>query len=409
MPKLRGIIAFSLFCTVVVGMPATARSNSLNFYLEHDYTQGSQKTTTAEGVSKTDIHAFAQKYRLNLDRQIFPNLVLRGGGMFDRADSSVNDSTGDVDSVNTEINPFVDLSLVTPLYSAVLGYNRRQQRSESSDAPTLTLIREVRNAAFSWRPADLPSLGLQFTEADTFDKERQQQDDFSRRFLLNSGYSLDAWTIAYQGSLGQTEDRLAQLRTDEQTHSGRIGFDRRFWQNRITVGSSYQLTYRQIETTSAGSGEVTTPVPAIVGLAALDETPTEGELTATGALTDGNLTAATGVDLGSAAGEPTLRNIGLQLEPESEVNALYLSVDRELSRTVAAAFTWEIYTSNEGRDWQYVQTVAAALSIPSSTASRCVSPPCAASMSRWWWRPSRRRPSAASIIPISPSPKCRRS
>ena len=93
----------------------------------------------------------------------------------------------------------------------------------------------------------------------------------------------------------------------------------------------------------------------------VSDTPSQVVLPPNAILIDGNLASGGGVDLGlpSPGGDARPRNLGLDFFNATEVNTLFVWVDRELPLDIANSFSWEIYTSEDNRNWTLRQTVSA--------------------------------------------------
>jgi hypothetical protein len=82
-------------------------------------------------------------------------------------------------------------------------------------------------------------------------------------------------------------------------------------------------------------------------------------------MVDGNLAAGTGINLGLplSGGDARFRNMGLDFLVATEINTLFVLVDRDVSQ-VADTFSWRIYTSSDNQNWELRQTVVPAIYSP---------------------------------------------
>jgi hypothetical protein len=82
-------------------------------------------------------------------------------------------------------------------------------------------------------------------------------------------------------------------------------------------------------------------------------------------MVDGNVAAGTGINLGlpTPGGDARFRNMGLDFLVATEINTLYVWVDRDVAQ-VADTFSWRIYTSSDNRNWDLRQTVVPAIYSP---------------------------------------------
>jgi len=332
-------------------MPGTARADGIKGTVEYGYSHSETEARTAEGETiRGEAQSLTQRYRLTFDRSFYPNLVLRGGGFFERADTTAETQGSETDFTSTSLSPFADLTLSTPLYMASVGYSRREDKLESGGSKT-QVARETYNATLGWKPVDLPDLTLRYIRADTFDPGRVTQDLTSETLQWSSRYvPVRPLELTYQGTLNRTTDRVGGVEAEDLTNSGRVTYADRFLGGRISVHTNYGISHRRTEIRASRGGEVTSLVQAFAGLFAIDDTPVEGELAPAPALVDGNQTGSAGIDIGA----PPLgdlqgaapRNLGLDfLQVDAEVNGLLVWVDRPLPASVASSFRWDVYVS----------------------------------------------------------------
>jgi hypothetical protein len=365
---------FSLAGLAALIDPPAARADGLRGTVEFDYTISDSESRNAGAAAvQTDTQSFTQRYRLDIDRTLFPFLKLRGGGLFEKIDSTSTTGGTDIDSTFTRVNPYAELLLGNPLYNAAVGYNRQEEKSEG-DAGSSKLIRELYNARIGWLPVDLPTLTAQYTHVATFDPDRVVQDTIQETVLVGSTYKpVKTVELAYQGNWNSSEARVSGVETKDTTHTGRITYGDRLLAGRLSLNGNYNIANRHTETHATRGGEVTTTVQAFAGLFALDDTPLEGALNENPALIDGNLTASAGVDIGLPnPSDPqafALRNMGLDLlRPDADVSGLLVTVDRSLTETdapgVAGSFLWAVYVSTNNLDWTLWQAGSPAPFVP---------------------------------------------
>jgi len=348
---------------ILVSFPCVAAADSIRGTLDLNYSFFSSKTEDASGVTtKTDTNQFNPRFALNIEKTLFPNLRLNAGGIFEK--NILDFESGETDSKTTltRVRPYVDLTLNTPLYTAGVGYNRREEKQKSSGSPSFTNINEDYNAILGWRPEGFPSINMLFTKTNTFDEDRSFQDITRNSVSLNSKYGYKNIDLRYQGSFNDTKDKLNDLEILDLTHSGRAAYSQSFFDRRVSLYSSYNIFRQEIKTSSTGTGEVLFQVLPFAGLSDLDDSPTHGTLPANPALIDGNLTASSGINIGlpPLGGDTRPRNFGLDFLNVTEVNNLLVWVDRELPPDIANSFSWDIYTSADNLNWTFLTTASPA-------------------------------------------------
>ncbi len=336
--------------------------------LEYNYTFFDSETKDVFGnKTETKSHNHNPRFTLNIDTKIYPNLRLHAGGI---AEANITD--GEIDDIDTKtkvtrFRPYVDLTLQTPLYTAGMGYIRREERTKVEDSPSVTLVNEEYNGLLEWRPDGFPTSRLYLKRTNRFDEREQFQDIREDSLELISKYAYKGLDLYYRGTYLHTLDDITDLDTKQQVHAGRVTYTDAFFDKRVSLQTNYNVTYQQTKTDSKGTGTVQFPIFPFAGLFSIDPTPgdsTDIPMLPNPALIDGNLTASSGIDIGlPAIGEPTdPRNIGLDLLNVTEVNQLLVWIDRDLSSnpTIANSFSWQIWTSSDNLTWALFTTISPA-------------------------------------------------
>ena len=335
-------------------------------YLEFNYSNSAINTEDETGeTSKTKSDSFNQLYNLSLKKTLFPNVFLNAGGIFKK-----NSTSSGTDGENTEgstirINPFIDLTLKTPVFMLGGKYNIREEKTKGSDLLSVTNVNENYNAIFGWKPEGLPSVDLRFERVNLFDRDRLNQDTtndfFSLALQYTPGYGyLKGLEIRYQPSYREIQNSLDDIVTVNLVHNARVTFSDTFFNRRVSLFTSYNLAYTETEiTTSDKTIEVSAQLFPFSGLSAIDDTPADNALNLNSSLIDGDLSAATGVNLGLPlpGGDKNPRNIGIDFVVDTEVNNIFVWVDRELPDKIARSFKWDIYSSPDNQNWTFLTTI----------------------------------------------------
>ncbi len=337
-------------------------------FLEFDYGFLSTTTKDATGnVTKTETNTYNPRLNLNLDTTIFPNLRLNAGGIIEQNISIFKSDDSRTESTTTDFRPFINLTLSNPLYNAGIGYNRRQETVRTSGSPGVNTVDEDYNAILGWKPVGFPSIDVRLTRTDLFDTERVSQDTTTDFIALSSRYAYKGLDIRYEANYTDTKDKLNHLETKDMVQTGRITYIDSFLDSRVSLNSSYNISYDETKTSPAGgtpAGTVSLQIFPFAGLSLITDTPTMGALSPNPALIDGNLTASTGMNIGlpGLGGDTTPRNIGLDFLNVTEVNGLFVWVDRDLSSapTIANSFSWDIYTSSDNLNWTFFTALPSA-------------------------------------------------
>jgi len=336
-------------------VPAVVAADGITGYLDLTYSHSSTQTADPSGaVTDTKLNALNEQLNLTLTRTLFPNLRLLANGIFEH--DKVTSETNGVETTSTTriLRPFVDLTLRTQLYTVGVNYTRRETKNSVSDLPSSTDVNEAYSAIIGWKPEGLPSFDMRYVHTNTFDEARLVRDNTDDFFSVQSQYEpVKGVGLRYRGTYDDNKERLKELETKNLTNDARVTYDGKFLGDRATVSASYEITARSTEIITGGQGEVDFQIFPFSGLSSIDDTPTEGALDPNPALIDGNNTAAAGINIGlpPVGGDTKPRNVGLDFVAITEVNELFVYVDRDLPAEVAASFSWDVYISRDNLNW----------------------------------------------------------
>lgn len=330
----------------------------------------STTTTDVNGVvTTTEGTNWYPRLTLNADTLITPTFRLSAGGMFELSTSDTTSQFGagadrvDVSATLLRLRPFIEVRSTNQAFSPGAGYYRRENRTSSRGTPTRTLVSDDYAAYLGVKPTGLPHSDLQFVRTRTFDADRTTDDTTKDFGSILSRYNFKGTNLYYQGSFLDTTDRLRGFQTRQVANSARMAQSRSFFKRRLQWNAAYSIDRQTLTAKATGDGgEVAVPVAPFAGMSALSDTPLTIALTQNGGLIDGNLTASAGINIGVPAvgAESQARNIGLDFVTPTEVNRLWLWVDRDLLVNIANAFTWELYTSTDNITWRRETLVSAA-------------------------------------------------
>jgi hypothetical protein len=338
-----------------------ACADGINLRGEFNYTNTVSDTTNkSTGIETTTESAFFnQRYNFDFSKTLYPYLTFLGGSLYE-----IENSKSTIEDLDTEfeeklLRPFVQLNLNNPIYGAGVTYRRTERQTEITGTPDTRDFRDELDAIFSVRQTRIPDFNISYRQTRTYD-DPETNDDIDKRLTFDTTYS--AWNklkADYLWTRIETEDRIRNSETMEQTHNGRIEYTDDFLNNRISLFTSYNIRYNTLEFPSVG--DVESQLVPVAGLASLDDTPEDGPaLGQNNSLIDGNLVVSTGIDIGLGGDRTTLTNIGLDFGFPVSINKIQLWVDRSLSLTVSNSFSWSVYTSPDNTstsDWTLITTV----------------------------------------------------
>lgn len=336
---------------VIIVSHGIARAEGIRLFSELELSQVESELIRKDTgqTTKSDSTNFNQNYNLNVSRTVYPYLNFQGGGIF-QLDSSDSTTDGiDTDREKRTIQPFFEVNLNNPIYGAGLGYRRGEIKDSGSGISSTKDIREEYNARLVWRPVDLPRIDLRYTRTQASD-EPETMDSVDNLFALDSRYEFKGLRLYYSYTRDENQDKVTDIELLREVHQGSVDYSRRSSRNRLLVATGYRINYSTTEVSGSGGGAII-PVLRFAGVFSLDDTPEDGpSLASNVALIDGNLTVSAGIDIGLAGDRTTQTNIGLDFGFPTEVDTIFLWVDRSLPSSVAGSFSWTIYTSPDNDD-----------------------------------------------------------
>ncbi|WP_129126949.1 hypothetical protein [Geomonas oryzae] len=354
----------------VLLQPQRAAADLLNGYLEWDYSHLQSQTRDATGTSgdqKGD--GLTQKYNLLLNKTFLPLLSLRAGYLWesDRNWLTTN-GTGARSSITTSL-PSVDLLMGSPMLNASLGYSKRKEADSSAGTSLPDRYNEDYHASIGWRPEGLPAVSLLLNRINTFDGRRQVEDSGSDRATLGITYNVKNLDLKYLFNYNDQKDKLVGLDVSQASHTGMASYSGQFFDERVSLYSTYNVTGQGTDTSSSGRGMVDQQLTLVSGLFALTgpgqqyvvpETATLGSYPL---LVDGNVGTSAGVDLGPQPGLQAKRNFGFDFQnPQTTVNRVLVWVatsnGQRLPDAIARQYAFTVYQSQDNLTWTRVSTVS---------------------------------------------------
>ena len=346
---------------------SNARADGVRFNSDILYTKADTSTKLkATGESfDSDYYQIDQTYNLNVSKRFFPYLNFETGAVYEYNQLSSDTEGNKVDVDEQILNPFAELNLDNPLYNAGVGVRTRRREQKITDLPKTKADRDEITGSVGMTPGELlPNWNLRYTHLHTYD-DPETIDQIQKTLLLDSSWRpLEGLNLDYTYTRVDSEERSLDFDTLQQTHFGRIGYFRSFFDGRLSMNSGYSINYNKFEFSSE-TGFVENPLLRSAGLSSLDISPEDGPaLSINGALIDGNLIASAGLDMGTAGDQTQLLNIGLDLGFPQAVDQVRIWVDRQLTTVVSNSFTWSVYTSPDNTDlsiWTLAATISPAI------------------------------------------------
>ncbi len=286
-------------------------------------------------------------YTLGLKQEVTETMSLQESIRYSRGWRQEYDSQS--------VDPSLRFGINNDLFLFELSGSASQQRhSVSADQQRATWEAVW---ASSWQKRFVPNLratyGEDFQEDDTFPKltENASQND-----SLALDWDLELFKAYYNYNHRRYDNIVTDRQSDSTSNFARLEADHGFWQNRLTIGVAQQYSEtRDITTTSLGNATTALIRQSLSQvLHGFDSTPltTTNELSTVAALHDGDLTTASAVSTNGIDVPP--HNIAIKADFKI-IDAIYLYTTLDKA-TVAAGFTFALYTSDNGTDWQLKST-----------------------------------------------------
>ncbi len=338
-------------------------ADGIDGFTELDYDNSSSKSKDSTGKeTNSDSTNFTHKYYLTLNKSFFPNLRLNAGGIFERSYSKSNTDGAESRSMDTNSNLFGNLVLNTPLYNAGTGYTKRVEKTNSQGSDPTALVNEDYSLFLGWKPDELPAVDLRLSRTYNYDYRHLSQDLVTDLALLNLKYlPIKQLDLRYSATYTNPTDKLNATETKDLVQATRATYTDTFFNKRTQVYLNYNFSNRVTTTTTAGAGTVTTQVSPLSGLSLIEaftDLPAIDALQSNTAVIDGNPTASAGINIGFSpriAGDNQSRDIGFGFaDNTSEMNTIYVFVDKNLPGNVWGAFSWAVYKSDDNQNWTVV-------------------------------------------------------
>ncbi len=371
--RARARVALALVLAV-----AARRASAEGFaaYLQPGYVNEHTESTDATSHTYSyDRQQLLQNYRLWLDKDLFRNLTLSLGGLFQDTTTWLDGQTGPGspgssrgDQIATDLN--ARLTLSTPILSGGAGYEKRQDRA--TGVPRLT--DEVWSGYLTWRPLDLPTLDMRVSHDHTYDEYRRVEDLTVTSAFLQARYDLKRGDVRYILNWVDNDDAIVSTESRSLDQMVQGTYNDSFFDGRTTLYGTATGEVRTADTIASGpGGTVATQRFPIAGFSATEAppaTPEQETLAPNSLIVDGNPTSSANVNLGwSRSLDPTddyPRAMGAQFaDVVTTVNFAYLYLDRALTPEAVTDFQavgrFRAFTSDNNAQWTEVVGVGAAV------------------------------------------------
>jgi hypothetical protein len=300
--------------------------------------------------TRIDSSFFRQLYNVELQKEIFPYLNFRTGGLFRLNDRTTIRRTEAEGKEETDFEErlgrlFAELHLDNPLYNAGATYSWSE--SEEGVANKLKTTREEINSIFRWRPVGLPLLDLEYNRLRAY-TDPSSRDVLTQVFRLLSRYEYEGFSYDYRYTRNDQNETIEDFGTLSQIHDGGMRYSDSFFADRLRVTGGFRLTHSTLEPT--GTGDVKLPTTSAgTAFYSLDDdaAPIVYEDSPPNPLSN-IVIGTTGIGL-----PPAPVSVGLDFTFPTTVDTLYILPTTSPGEidSVADDFTWIVSSSDDQLIW----------------------------------------------------------
>jgi len=349
---LRWLLFLPVLIALYVLVPLSSSADQINLVTKFDFSLSSVKTTDVGtgDVTESDSRRFNQQYKVDLLKEIYPHLRFNAGGTF--ALESVTTSFEDIETERTAqtIRPYLELHLNSPLVGVNVGYHRSQKKEEIGALSVSQNFKDDWNFNFKYNPSELPQFRIFHIQTHTYDADDTLDSYNTSTTLLTRYTAFKKIPFKYTYGRTSTENRKTNYELLGLTHDARVSYSDSFFNRWLFMDTNYKIKHH---TTSfpSGSQSAEFPLSPSQGIFSLDNTPQGGPaLAVLTALIDGDVNASSGINIGWSQSLGDERNIGLDFGVPTNVDKIYISVDRNVTSSVSNTFSWAVYTSPDNAD-----------------------------------------------------------
>ena len=328
--------------------------------------QYSNSRTSGSVNTSSEANAVTQVYRLQIGQAFLPSLRLDLGGFLNWDLGWAKGGGVSIDTDRKLWNADARLSFGTNPLTGQLYYQFNQRLGETTAGGLSfaqpTLNRELLGFSGTWSAAELPRLNLLLFQNHTYDTAHEVTDQLVRTVTLTAEYAPVApLSLRYGLNYSRGENRLNGATGDLLGQTIFAGYGQSFGEGFALVGASYTGTLLLASTYGAAGSRIPLQQFPRGGLSLVEPvtvTPSFVTLQPNPAIVDGNTAVGAGLDIGFGAsllGDTRYREAGAAFtDALTEVQLIYLWVDRRLPPEVAAAFSWTAYRSDDNQNWTQV-------------------------------------------------------
>ena len=283
---------------------------------------------------------FLENYSLGIEKELTDTMEMTGSMRYTKRRSP--------DETLQTINPSVALDWKNYIFSFYISAS--SNRRLDSHGPDYTSNTWDANLSSNWSDK-WPSIRLYYGRGRDYDDQHPRETDTKTKHKgVDVNYEFSIFKLYYNYRDSKTEDMVEDSTTWDYNHFASIEASQDFFDHRLSLSTSHQLSYTKNETeTKAKGGRVTIPVSVMAAFSGVDDSPDDSTLSVTPALVDGDRFTTAGVEIGNTEDE----NLALETVYR-KVNLIYLYTQEDLPNSWVTHYRWELYKSGDGGDWDLV-------------------------------------------------------
>lgn len=348
-----GKSALQIWLVILLGVlfpGVELHADDIRFFGDWSYITSLVETEYQDGSvdDKTETERFKQNYRLDVSKELFPNLNLNAGSQMESS-RQFNDINDDETSFRDfSVLPYVEAELRTSLYSLSGGYRERYEKTRGSDIETERTYTDSYTLRGEWRPVDLPRVDLSYQHVKRHDKPFEQGNQTSV-FQLNSRYDYQNYEFRY--GYFHNDDQIQQdtgetLGTITGTHNGRVRYSNSYLDGQLTLNAALRGEYTNQSFSGSGIRDFSVnPTGDSFYYLDPDLSPHNNSSSDYTIASDFaeilNLKTTGTLDVGLSFGEPV----------EVDMLQLTLSAELDTNTTITNLANWTVYVSRDQTIW----------------------------------------------------------
>jgi len=352
-PKRLWLVLFLVFILT----PVVAWCDDIRLLGDWTYSLYNSETTEAQSKENLESKRFTQRYRLDVNKEIFPMLNFNGGAQMEKNDlrnelddglTRTKDRTED-----TVVRPYFELELRTPIYALAGGYEERAVKTTTSSIGTRREYDKTYTGRFEWRPEELPSFDVNYIQSSRHDEPQTRKSD-TQVFRLTSKYEYEEYEFLYTFLRSEEKTHLFDMEslnsglsdTLTNTHNGRVRYNNTFWDDRLSINASARLELSTLEFLASNFYTVRTEPSGSSFYLLNDDDPTNDEF-------DTYVSPLIPIEIGKSSQNNSV-TVGLDFGEDVSVDQLQISIQANqttLERLNSQSFSWAVYSSDDRLDW----------------------------------------------------------